>query len=95
MSATEVFDRTLQETNIWLDEIMEDIGPNRHHAYHVLRAVRHTLHDDLTVKESMHLPAQLPHLVRAICFVGWNPSASPGRERTGEEFPRDVATPWA
>ncbi len=29
MSATglEVFDKTLQTTNIWLDELMEDLGP--------------------------------------------------------------------
>ena len=41
MSATglEVFDRTLQITNIWLDEIAEDIKTDRHTAWHVLGAV--------------------------------------------------------
>lgn len=41
MSATglEVFDKTLQTTNIWLDEIMGAIGPDRHLAWHVLGAV--------------------------------------------------------
>ena len=88
MSATglEVFDRTLQETNIWLDEIMEDIGPDRQRAYHVLRAVLHTLRDRLTVEEATHLSAQLPILVRGIYFEGWRPATAPGRERTREDF---------
>ena len=36
MSATdlEVFDKTLQTTNIWLDEIMAKLGPDRRVAWH-------------------------------------------------------------
>jgi uncharacterized protein (DUF2267 family) len=43
MSATglEVFDETLQKTNIWLKEIMEVLGLDRHRAYQALRAVLH------------------------------------------------------
>ena len=34
MSATglDVFDKTLQTTNIWLKEIMQTVGPDRHRA---------------------------------------------------------------
>jgi hypothetical protein len=41
MSSTglEVFDKTLQITYIRLDEIMSELGPDRHRAYHALRAV--------------------------------------------------------
>ena len=41
MAATglDVFDKTLQTTNIWLDEIMEVIGPDRQVAWHMLGAV--------------------------------------------------------
>jgi hypothetical protein len=30
----DVFDKTLQTTNIWLDEIMEVVGPDRQVAWH-------------------------------------------------------------
>jgi uncharacterized protein (DUF2267 family) len=35
MSATglDVFDKTVQTTNIWLKEIMEVVGPDRQRAY--------------------------------------------------------------
>ncbi|WP_425482713.1 hypothetical protein [Chelativorans xinjiangense] len=47
MSATglEVFDKTLQTTNIWLDETMEEMGPQRQVAWQdalrVMCRVRH------------------------------------------------------
>ena len=43
MSATglDVFDKTLQTTNIWLDEIMAKRGLDRQMAWHVLGAVLH------------------------------------------------------
>jgi hypothetical protein len=41
MSATglEVFDSTLQKTNIWLKELMEEMGLDRRKAYQALRGV--------------------------------------------------------
>ncbi len=45
MSATgpEVFDRMLQVTHVWLDEIMDKPGPGRQRVCHALRAVLHAL----------------------------------------------------
>jgi uncharacterized protein (DUF2267 family) len=88
MSTTgmEVFDQTVQKTNIWLKDIMEQIGPDRQRAYHALRAVLHTLRDRLTVEEAAHLSAQLPLLIRGIYFEGWHPAHKPTRERAQEEF---------
>ena len=82
----EVFDQTVQETNIWLRDVMEQIGPDRQRAYHVLRAVLHTLRDRLPLDLSAHLAAQLPMLVRGIYYEGWRPVDTPGRERTLEDF---------
>lgn len=94
MSATglEVFDQTLQKTNLWLKEIMAHLGPDRQRAYHALRAVLHTLRDRLTVEEAAHLSAQLPLLIRGIYFEGWHPAHKPTRERTKEEFLEQVAS---
>jgi uncharacterized protein (DUF2267 family) len=92
MSTTglEVFDQTLQKTNIWLKDIMGQVGPDRQRAYHALRAVLHTLRDRLTVEEAAHLSAQLPLLVRGIYFEGWHPAHKPSKERTQDEFLEQV-----
>jgi uncharacterized protein (DUF2267 family) len=88
MSATglDVFDKTLQTTNIWLSEIMNDIGPDRQVAWHALRAVLHALRDRLTVEQAANLGAQLPILVRGVYYDQWEPTNKPDRERRAEEF---------
>ena len=76
MSATglDVFDKTLQTTNIWLDEIMAKLGPDRQVAWHVLGAVLHALRDRLQIGLAVHLGAQLPLLVRGLYYDQWHPS---------------------
>lgn len=93
MSATglEVFDRTLQTTNIWLDEIMEVIGPDRQVAWKVLSVVLHKLRDRLPVTLAAHLGAQLPLLVRGVYYDQFEPQKQPTSCRTFEEFVEEVA----
>lgn len=88
MAATglEVFDRTLQTTNIWLDEVMERIGPDRHAAWHVLGAVLHALRDRVPLELAVHFGAQLPLLVRGLYYDQWHLGVAPTRERSREEF---------
>ena len=75
MSSTglDVFDKTLQTTNIWLDEIMHVLGPERHVAWHVLGAVLRALRDRLPAELSAHLSAQLPLLVRGAYYDRYRP----------------------
>jgi uncharacterized protein (DUF2267 family) len=88
MSSTglEVFDKTLQITHTWLDEIMAELGPDRQRAYHALRAVLHALRDRLPLNLAAHLGAQLPLLVRGIYYDSWHPQPDTSRERKQAEF---------
>ncbi len=86
MTGLEVFDQTVQKTNIWLKEVMEPLGVGRRRAYELLRAVLHVLRDRLSVNDIAHLSAQLPMLVRGFFYEGWKPSATPRKWRTREGF---------
>jgi uncharacterized protein (DUF2267 family) len=88
MSATglDVFDKTLQTTNIWLDEIMAQLGPDRQVAWHVLGAVLHALRDRLQIGLAVHLGAQLPLLVRGLYYDQWHPSEQTLKQRSAEKF---------
>jgi uncharacterized protein (DUF2267 family) len=82
MSATgvDVFDKTLQTTNIWLDEIMEEMGPDRQLAWRILGAVLRALRDRLPPDLAAHLSAQLPLLVRGPTMIGTDrPTCPAGR----------------
>ncbi|WEX74508.1 DUF2267 domain-containing protein [Sinorhizobium numidicum] len=86
VSGVAAFDKTLQITNIWLDEIMEHQGPDRQRAWHILSAVLHTIRDRLTADLAAHLSAQLPLLVRGAYYDQYEPSKQPTRSRTADEF---------
>lgn len=93
MAATglEVWDKTIQTTNIWLDEIMEGIGPDRQGAWHVLGAVLRTLRDRLPLELAVHLGAQLPLLVRGTYYEQWHIGGARPTVRSMDDFLDDVA----
>jgi uncharacterized protein (DUF2267 family) len=93
MSATglDVFDKTLQTTNIWLDEITDAIGPDRHTAWKVLSTVLHKLRDRLQPDLAAHLAAQLPLLVRGAYYDLYEPAKQPSGLHTAQEFVEEVA----
>ena len=92
MSATglQVFDRTLQITNIWLNEISEQIGCDRKLAWAALGAVLRVLRDRLPVNVSAHLAAELPILVRGAFFDHYQPGRQPTSLRNSEQFLEEV-----
>src|SRR5262245_21401778 len=88
MSATglDVFDKTLQTTHIWLDEMMLKLGPDRQVAWHALGAVLHALRDRLQIGLAVHLGSQLPLLVRGLYYDQWHPSEQMLKRRSAEQF---------
>ncbi len=89
MSATglAVFDRTLHETNEWLQDLMYEMGwEDRKLAYKGLRAALQTLRDRMTPEEAVHLGAQLPMLLRGVYYENWKLSDTPWKVRHKEDF---------
>jgi uncharacterized protein (DUF2267 family) len=74
MSSTglDVFDKTLQTTHIWLDELMQEIGPDRQVAWHVLGAVLRAIRDRVSLGLAVHLGSQLPLMVRGVYYDQWH-----------------------
>jgi uncharacterized protein (DUF2267 family) len=93
MSATglDVFDRTVQTTNLWLEEIGSRIECDRRVAWHVLGAVLRTLRDRLPIGLAAHLGAQFPLLVRGLYYDQWHPRAKPLKLRSAKAFLDQVA----
>jgi uncharacterized protein (DUF2267 family) len=86
----EVFDRTLQTTHIWLDELMQAIGTDRHVAWKVLSTVLHKLRDRLPVELAAHVGAQLPLLIRGAYYDQFQPARQPTRCASLDEFCAEV-----
>lgn len=87
----EVFDRTLETTHIWLNEICDDLGPDKQVAWKVLSTVLHKLRDRLTINLAAHFGAQLPLLVRGVYYDQFEPGKMPNASRSREDFVAEVA----
>ena len=94
MSVTglDVFDKTLQTTHIWLDELMAETGPDRQVAWHVLGAVLRAIRDRIPLELAVHLGSQLPRLVRGIYYDQWHAPGGMGEKpRSLDEFLEPIA----
>ena len=87
----EVFDKTLQTTNTWLNEISAEIGPGRQVAWKVLSVVLHKLRDRLPIETAAHLGADLPLLIRGVYYDQFQPARMPSQCRNMEQFCAEVA----
>ena len=87
MTGLATFDSTLQKTNEWLKDIMDEMGTaDRNRAFLALRAVLHMLRDRLTVEEAAEFAAQLPMLIKGVYYEGWKPASVPNKARHKDEF---------
>lgn len=87
----DVFDTTVQQTNLWLKDIMDRLGTNdRHLAYQVLRATLHMIRDRVGPEPAVHFGAQLPMLIRGLYYEGWHMADTPTRTRILEDFVDDI-----
>ena len=82
----------IQKTQEWLKEL-SDNGElaDSQESLAVLRAVLHGLRDRLTMGEAVDLGAQLPTMIRGIYYEGWQPSRTPTKVRSRQEFVDDVS----
>lgn len=86
-----VFDTSVQETNLWLKQLMERMHTeDRQAAYLALRATLHALRDRLGPENAAHLGAQLPLLLRGVYYEGWHLAGTPTRERQPADFVEHV-----
>ncbi len=92
MTEPTIIERSVEKTNVWLNELAEELGTDdRAAAYRVLRGFLHALRDRLTVDEIAQLAAQLPELIRGIYYEGWDPSKTPERYGDLESFLERIA----
>ena len=81
----DTFDKTVQESNLWLKDIMDRLNTeDRHHAYSTLRAVLHALRDRIGAESAA---AEIESIARRPVSkgstTGWR-SAMPGaRDSSG------------
>lgn len=90
-SAVPVFDKTLQTTHIWLNEIGEELGTDEQLSWRVLSAVLHAVRDRLPVGLAAHLGSQLPLMVRGSYYDQFRPSELPKRMRSADQFLEMIA----
>ena len=87
----DVFDTTVQQTNLWLKDMRSRIETtDRHLAYQILRATLHMIRDRVGPEHAVHFGAQLPMLIRGLYYEGWRIADTPTRTRILEEFLDDI-----
>src|SRR5215475_2607314 len=73
LTGLDVFDSTIQRTNTWLKELMQELNWSDHRkTYLAFRCVLHAVRDLLPVDDAISFGQQLPMLIRGFYFDAWN-----------------------
>ncbi len=83
----EVIDHTVQQTQEWVNELIERLDWISHRdALRLLRVTLHGIRDHLKLDETAQFAAQLPLLIRGMFFEGWVPKNTPVKQRHAVDF---------
>jgi uncharacterized protein (DUF2267 family) len=83
----EVFDSSIQRTNLWLKDLMQELNWTDHRkTYRAFRCVLHALRDHLSPKDAIYVGNQLPMLIRGFYFDHWDLSGKPLASRNQGGF---------
>jgi len=83
----EALDRAVQDYNAWIVPLADRLATSeRRLAHRALRATLHALRDRIGPENAANLAAQLPLMIRAIFFEGYQPGAIPNREHSRGAF---------
>jgi uncharacterized protein (DUF2267 family) len=83
----EVLDVTVQRTNTWLKELMQELNwTDRRRTYIAFRCVLHALRDHLSIQNAVAVGDELPMLIRGMYFEHWDLSGKPLPLRSRNDF---------
>jgi uncharacterized protein (DUF2267 family) len=87
LTGLEVFDATIQRSNTWIKELMQELNSSDHRkTYLAFRSVLHGLRDHLPISDAIYVGEQLPMLIRGLYFEHWEPAGKPLPLRTRGDF---------
>src|SRR5262245_19049625 len=87
LTGLDVFDSTIQRTNIWLKELMQELNWSDHRkTYLAFRCVLHAVRDHISLQNAINFGEQMPLLICGLYFDRWNLAGKPLPLRNRSDF---------
>lgn len=87
LTGLDVFDSSIQRTNAWLKELMQELNWSDHRkTYVTFRCVLHAVRDHMPVNDAVRFGQAFPMLIRGFYFDHWDPTDKPLSVRTRTDF---------